>query len=213
MAKESARLGHDVLVLTQTEFKGGIKRECATGALPRNIRFEIFMPSWLERLRDVGLDLGLTSLTWHVVSIAWQFCALAHVRRHYKSAEFDLGHHVSLSGVRHPWMHGPPVICLSLGGPGEMVDEASGCVVSATGRSEEECVAALGSEIVELAKNECRRQQLARGALARSRTYTWSRVAASIYAEIEQCLGRDAAAGSRAPVSRQVAMEARPCVD
>ena len=102
MAKETARLGHEVVVLTQTEFQAEIERERAAGALPRNIRFDIFMPSWLERLRDVGLDLGLTSLTWHVVSIAWQFCALAHVRRHYKSAEFDLVHHVSLSGVRHP---------------------------------------------------------------------------------------------------------------
>ena len=110
-------------------------------------------------------------------------------------------------------MHGLPVICLSLGGPGEMVDETSGCVVSTTGRSEEECVVALGSEIVELAKNECRRQQLARGALARSRAYSWPRVAASIYTEIEQCLARDAAAGSRAPVSLQAAREARPCAD
>jgi glycosyltransferase involved in cell wall biosynthesis len=125
----------------------------------------------------------------------------------------SVGHDVLVLTQTEAWMHGLPVICLPLGGCGEMVDEACGCVVSVTGRSEEECVAALGSEIGELAKNECRRQQLVRGALARSRTYTWSRVAASNYAEIEQCFARDAAAGSQAPVSRQVVMEARPCAD
>lgn len=119
MALETSRLGHEVLVLTQTEFKAEIERELATGTLPANLRFDIFMPVWLERVRDAGLKRGFHSLTWHMVSILWQFCALFRARRRYKDAGFDLIHHVTLSGIRHPTLLGGlglPTVIGPLGG-------------------------------------------------------------------------------------------------
>ena len=54
MALETARLGHQVLVLTQTEFKADINRELTAGTLPENLRFDIFMPVWLK---DCGMPV------------------------------------------------------------------------------------------------------------------------------------------------------------
>jgi glycosyltransferase involved in cell wall biosynthesis len=395
MALETARLGHEVVVLTQTEFQADIERELAAGTLPANLHFDIFMPVWLERLRDAGLKRGLPSLTWHNVSVLWQFCALFHARRHYKQAGFDLIHHVSLSGIRHPtlltrlglptvigplgggetapmalrksfpwkdwctdllrdvhnwalradpitrsafrdaklillrteeslvavppryrnkvhinvglgiaeivdtkavprmsgesfrllyagrllcwkgvhlavralasaraqgadatltivgegparrgleklarelgiaahviwrgevsrqellgmygghhaflfpslhdaggtvileaWAHGLPVICLALGGPGKMVDDACGRIVPVVNRSEDQCVAGLAAQIVALAANEGLRLALSRGAIMRYRECSWSKIVAALYTEIENRLQRGGA--------------------
>jgi glycosyltransferase involved in cell wall biosynthesis len=392
MALETARLGHEVVVLTQTESQADIERELAAGKLPENLRFDIFMPVWLERLRDAGLKRRLDSLTWHIVSVLWQFCALFYARRHYKQAGFDLIHHVSLSGIRHPtlltrlglptvigplgggesapmalrktfpwkdwctdllrdlhnralradpitrsafrdaklivlrteeslvavppryrskvhinvglgiaeivdteavpripgepfrllyagrllrwkgvhlairavasahaqgadarltivgegparrglqklarelgiaahviwrgevsrhellgmysghhallfpslhdaggtvileaWAHGLPVICLALGGPGKMVDDTCGRVVPVANRGENECVTMLGAEIVALAANEGLRLALGHSAIARCREFSWSRIVAALYTEIDDRLQR-----------------------
>jgi glycosyltransferase involved in cell wall biosynthesis len=392
MALETARLGHEVVVLTQTEFQADIERELAAGTLPANLRFDIFMPVWLETLRDAGLKRRFNSLTWHIVSVLWQFCALFYARRNYKHAGFDLIHHVSLSGIRHPtlltrlglptvigplgggetapmalrktfpwkdwctdllrdvhnwalradpitrsafcnaklivlrteeslvavprryrnkvhinvglgiaeivdteavsrvpgepfrllyagrllcwkgvhlalravasaraqgadakltvvgegparrglqklarelgiaahviwrgevsrhelfgmygghhaflfpslhdaggtvileaWAHGLPVICLALGGPGKMVDDTCGRVVPVANCGEDECVTMLGAEIVTLAANEALRLTLGHGAIARCREFSWSKIVAALYTEIDDRLQR-----------------------
>lgn len=102
VAVEAARLGHEVVVLTQSEFAEDIERQVAGGKLPPGISFDIFMPSWLARARDFGLRHNQPALTWHVVSVLWQFAALMHVRRRYRTAGFDLIHHVTFAGIRHP---------------------------------------------------------------------------------------------------------------
>jgi glycosyltransferase involved in cell wall biosynthesis len=385
MALETARLGHEVVVLTQTEFQEDIERELAAGTLPANLRFDIFTPDWLEWIRDTGLRWGFP-LTWYLVSVLWQFCALFHARGRYKQADFDLIHHVSFASIRHTtlltrlglptvigplgggetapmalrktfpfrywcaellrdahncalradpisrlafrdaklillrteeslvavpclyrnkvhinvglgieettdtkpiprksgesfrllyagrilwwkgvhlalralararaqnvdatltivgggparrdleklarklgisdhviwrgevsrqellgmygafhaflfpslhdagglvileaWVHGLPVICLDLGGPGKMVDTTCGRVVPVANCSEDECVARIASEIIALATNERRRLTLCRGAIRRCRELSWSKIVAALYTEI-----------------------------
>lgn len=102
IALAAARMGHEVTVLTQTEFKTEIEHELAAGTLPANLRFEIFTPRWLERFRDIGLRCGLPSVTWQTVSLIWQFRALAQARRLCRQTDFDLVHHVTFAGIRHP---------------------------------------------------------------------------------------------------------------
>lgn len=119
MAIETARLGHDVHVLTQTEFRPEIEREIASGVLPPNLNFDIYMPPWLEALRDRGLKMGFFSLTWHAVNFLWQFCALQRVWRRYRHAGFDIIHHVTLAGIRYPTLLaslGLPTVIGPLGG-------------------------------------------------------------------------------------------------
>jgi glycosyltransferase involved in cell wall biosynthesis len=112
MALETARLGHDVVVLTQTECQAEIERALATGSVPNNLKFDIFMPAWLQRLRSTGLS-------WQVVSVLWQICVLNHARRRYGQGDVDLVHHVTFAGVRHPTLLtrlGLPTVIGPLGG-------------------------------------------------------------------------------------------------
>jgi glycosyltransferase involved in cell wall biosynthesis len=102
IAVEVARLGHDVVVLTQTEFATEIEQQIASGTLPPGFRVDILMPDWLARLRDFGLRHRQPGLTWHITSLLWQFCALRHVRTRYRDARFDLVHHVTFASIRHP---------------------------------------------------------------------------------------------------------------
>lgn len=119
MAIAAAQQGHDVTVLTQSEFRTEIEREISAGRVPPNLRFDIFMPAWLERIRDAGVRRGFSSLIWQPVSLVWQFYALAHVRRRYRIADFDLLHHVTFAQIRHPTLLtrlGLPTVLGPLGG-------------------------------------------------------------------------------------------------
>ena len=84
--------------------------------------------------------------------------------------------------------HGLPVICLALGGPGKMVDPLCGRVVPVANRTEDECVALIASEIVALAANERLRVALARGAIKQCRDFSWSKIVAALYKEIDHRL-------------------------
>jgi len=114
-AVETARLGHQVIALTQTELRAEIEAELLAGRLPPTLRFEFFMPPWLDRLQRKGVALGLEQLTWHLVHLVWQILAYRHARRHLASWRVDLVHHVTFSGIRHPTLMGRLPIPLVLG--------------------------------------------------------------------------------------------------
>ena len=118
MALETARLGHEVVVFTQTGYQVDIRRALAAGTLPPNLRFRTLTPGWLEWIRDTGVRWGFP-LTWHLVNMSWQLCALFHVRGRYKQADFDLIHHVSCASIRFPTLLtrlGLPTVLGPLGG-------------------------------------------------------------------------------------------------
>ena len=83
--------------------------------------------------------------------------------------------------ILEAWAHGLPVICLDLGGPGKMVDPTCGRVVPVANCSEDGVASAqIASEIVALAVNERRRMALCRGAIKRSRDFSWSKIVAAL---------------------------------
>ncbi len=114
-AVEAARLGHQVIALTQTELRAEIAAEVASGRLPLSLRFEFFMPAWLDRLQREGVGLGFEQLTWHLVHLLWQILAYRHVRRHLADWQVDLVHHVTFGGIRHPTLMGHLPIPMVLG--------------------------------------------------------------------------------------------------
>ncbi len=114
-AVELARLGHHVLALTEIEYQGPIEAAIAGGGLPPSLRFEFYMPPWLDRLRHLGLRLGHQSLTLHLVHLLWQIAAYRHVRARFAGESFDLVHHLTYSGIRHPTLMGRLGIPLVLG--------------------------------------------------------------------------------------------------
>jgi glycosyltransferase involved in cell wall biosynthesis len=114
-AVETARLGHRVVALTQTELGAEIEAELASGRLPPTLRFEFFMPAWLDRLQREGVALGFEQLTWHLVHLLWQILAYRHARKHLADWQVDLVHHVTFGGIRHPTLMGRLPIPMVLG--------------------------------------------------------------------------------------------------
>jgi glycosyltransferase involved in cell wall biosynthesis len=92
-AVEIARLGHEVLVLTQNINQSAIEAAQAAGALPARLRFAYLGPAWLARLQARGLPLQICHLVWQVV--AWR-----HARRLLATQHFDLTHHITYAGIR-----------------------------------------------------------------------------------------------------------------
>ena len=76
-----------------------------------------------------------------------------------------------------------PVVCLDLGGPGVMVDEACGRVVATKGRGARAVIAGLARALVELADDPALRKRLSQGAKERAHVFTWKAKVARILAE------------------------------
>jgi len=114
-AVEIARLGHEVIALTQTEVRGEIEAEVASGRLPATLRFEFFMPRWLDRLQTRGRALGLQQPTDHLTHLVWQVLAYRYVRPRLAGWQVDLVHHITYSGIRHPTLMGRLPVPLVLG--------------------------------------------------------------------------------------------------
>jgi glycosyltransferase involved in cell wall biosynthesis len=118
-ALETARMGHDVLVLTSADCRQEIEREINQRGIPQNLSFDMFMPPLLQKVQDIGIGVGLKGVTYHVVHLIWQLVALRHVRRHFRGRQFDLVHHVTFAMIRHPTMLnrlGLPLVLGPLGG-------------------------------------------------------------------------------------------------
>lgn len=118
-ALEAAKLGYPVTVLTQICDRDAIEERVQAGQTPENLKFEFFMPTWLERLRQAGMRTGFEGPTWLVVNVLWQICAYLHLRRRDLSSEFDVIHHITYGGIRHPTLLGllnVPLVLGPLGG-------------------------------------------------------------------------------------------------
>ena len=114
-AVEIARLGHEVTVLTETKDRAATDRALASGTAPPNLRFEFFMPDRLRRIWDMGMRLGFESLTAHLIHLLWQHAAYRHVRDVLGPGRFDLVHHITYGGIRHPTFMGRLPVPLVLG--------------------------------------------------------------------------------------------------
>jgi len=118
-AVQLARLGHEVTALTETTYRDAIGTALAREGAASNLAFEFFMPPWLGRLRGLGWRLGYPGLTEHLVHLVWQYLACRHARRRFQGEDFDIVHHVTYGGIRHPTFMGAlpyPLVLGPLGG-------------------------------------------------------------------------------------------------
>jgi glycosyltransferase involved in cell wall biosynthesis len=114
-AVETARLGHEVMVLTQTELRAEIETEVNAGRVPPSLSFEFFMPAWLDRFQARGVAAGYASITWHLTHLMWQVLLYRYVRDWLDVRRFDVVHHLTYSGIRHPTLLGRLPTPLALG--------------------------------------------------------------------------------------------------
>jgi len=76
---------------------------------------------------------------------------------------------------------GLPVICLKLGGPGEIVTPSCGIGIEAQQQSEEAIIRLLADAMVTMATDKGLRESLSRNAPARARELTWYRAAQRLH--------------------------------
>lgn len=118
-AVQAAKQGHEVTVLTQTCDQTDILTALEGGNVPPGLSFDFVMPNWLANFRTATLRIGLRGLSDHLTHLLWQFSTYNHVRKKYKEDHFDLIHHITYGGIRHPTLLGlikTPLVLGPLGG-------------------------------------------------------------------------------------------------
>jgi hypothetical protein len=218
-ALETARLGHRIIALTQTELRSEIEAELASGRLPPSLRFEFFMPPWLDRLQRQGAALGFEQLTWHLIHLLWQVLAYRHVRKHLAEWRVDLVHHVTFGGIRHPTLMGRLPIAMVLGplGGGERAPFAlrrgfgwRDWLIDAVRDLHTWLIRfdpitrweAIADALEELARTDGLLPQLSAGALARAESMRWPRVVSSLYDDVGRRLRHQPALAASALVEQ-----------
>jgi glycosyltransferase involved in cell wall biosynthesis len=92
--------------------------------------------------------------------------------------------------VMEAMAQGLPVVCLDLGGPGEILPAGCGFKIHARDCSELQVVAELAGAMRELASNQATRREVATNALSAARGMTWTALVSQAYEEVERTLGQ-----------------------
>ena len=108
---------------------------------------------------------------------------LASVYRSHDVFLFPSLHDSSGGVVLDAMSYGLPVVCFDLGGPGVLVTENSGIVVTTALRGRQQLVAALAEAMKILAGEPDTLRAVQLGALARAREFTWAGVVRQVYGE------------------------------
>lgn len=136
-----------------------------------------------EHLLGLSRDLGLQDVVTFIPQIPQQ-----ELFARYAQADafmFPSLHDSSGNVVLESFSRGVPVICLSLGGPAEFVDDTCGAVVPVEGASLDEVVTRLADAITAfsaLSMNEV--QAYRRAAYAKAEALSWSNQVAQLYGDI-----------------------------
>lgn len=138
---------------------------------------------WLRKMvQELGIDESVTWVEWLTHE------ELLRLYPTYDVFLFPSLHDSSGNVILEAFSAGLPVVCLDLGGPGTMVDESCGRVVSTSGADEKTVVRDLAAALQELANNSLVREQCRTGALQRSENCSWDRVVAETYHDLSDRL-------------------------
>jgi glycosyltransferase involved in cell wall biosynthesis len=97
-------------------------------------------------------------------------------------------HDSSGNVVLESFANGLPVLCLNLGGPGEMVDDTCGRAVEAKGVGHEVVISRLSDALQEFANSPELMQKFREGARAKAIASSWDATVERVYASVEKCL-------------------------
>ena len=112
-AIETARLGHEVWVMTRANNREAIERATEAGEVPPNLHFVYYdLPAWARWWKRGGRGV-------HLYYVLWQWGAWHAARTLHASEQFSAVHHITFGVMRHPiFMNrlGIPCIVGPLGG-------------------------------------------------------------------------------------------------
>jgi glycosyltransferase involved in cell wall biosynthesis len=131
------------------------------------------------RLHRMAEELGLSDI---VEWIPW----VPHnrVREYYRAADVFLFPSLQDSGgmaVLEAMAHGLPVVCTDLGGPGVIVNQYCGRVVSTARKSRDQLVSGIVEALQEIAATPALRDSLAAGASTRAHQFRFENLVTSLH--------------------------------
>jgi glycosyltransferase involved in cell wall biosynthesis len=136
----------------------------------------------LPRLRRLSQNLGVSTL---IEWVPWM--ARDELLRNYSS--FNLMAFTSLhdsggTAALEAMLHGLPVLCLDLGGPGVLLDDNSGKVITVKSRGEDQVVDSIREFLEAASADPTLLRRLSEGARARVSNLTWDANVKHVYREI-----------------------------
>jgi glycosyltransferase involved in cell wall biosynthesis len=144
-----------------------------------------------QRWRALAADLGIAEAVHWVPWLAQKELLASYAG--FDALLFPSLHDSSGNVVLEAMARGLPVVCLELGGPGELVDASCGSVVPVAGRNEEQVVAGLAAALREMACDDATIDRLRQGARARAANLAWATQVARVWGA--DGLGSQAVAG------------------
>jgi glycosyltransferase involved in cell wall biosynthesis len=105
--------------------------------------------------------------------------------------------------------HGLPVVCLDLGGPGQIVTPDCGLAIDASGRTSRAVVADLADAMLRLASDPEYATSLSAGARARAALFSWPTVVARVYPQADRAPAVQRALDPREPARSRGAASAQ----
>lgn len=132
-----------------------------------------------DRWRKIANDLGVSNkIDW----IPWVEQEQLHIL--YREHDLFLFPSLRDSGgmvVLEALSYGLPTICLDLGGPGIIVNEECGKVISTAKKNKIEIIKDLAKAMEQIILNETDRVRTSNGALNRVRSFEWSNLVKELY--------------------------------
>ena len=132
-----------------------------------------------RRLHKMAKELGLSEI------VEWvRWVPHNRVQHYYRTADVFLFPSLRDSGgmaVLEAMAHGLPVVCTDLGGPGVIVNQYCGRVVSTRGRNQEQLVGGLVEAVQEIATTPALHDSLAAGASVRARQFRFENLVTSLH--------------------------------
>lgn len=108
-ALETARLGHEVWVITRINNREGIARGLSQHGKPKNLHFIYYdLPGWARWWKRGSFGV-------HLYYTLWQWGAFKRARQLHAEQHFDAVHHITFGVTRHPSLMGRLGIPLILG--------------------------------------------------------------------------------------------------
>ncbi len=132
-----------------------------------------------RRLAKLAERLGLSQV------VEWVGCVPRDaVEDRYRDADLFLFPSLCDSGamaVLEAMAHGLPIVCMKLGGPGEMVNERCGRVLETLGKNRDQLTTSCAEAVREIMTTPGLRNDLAAGAKARAREFDFQKLVRSVY--------------------------------
>lgn len=108
-AIETARLGHDVSVITRSNNREAITRELSKLGRPQHLQFFYYdLPAWARWWKRGRFGI-------HLYYLLWQWGAFKWARSHHLAHPFDAVHHITFGVIRQPSFMGRLGVPLVLG--------------------------------------------------------------------------------------------------